>query len=47
MKKHFSTYVAQFNGAKELRMKLMETTNAEEAEQVIRTCLKKKAAIKP
>ena len=47
MKKHFATYVVGFDGAKELRMKLMGTNSAKEAEEVIRTYLKNKVAIKP
>lgn len=39
MKKHFATYVVGFDGAKELRMKLMEVSNAKEAEEVIETYL--------
>jgi nifR3 family TIM-barrel protein len=35
MKKHFKAYVEGFDGAKELRMKLMETTNANEVEQIV------------
>ncbi|MBY0472927.1 tRNA-dihydrouridine synthase [Patescibacteria group bacterium] len=35
MKKHFKAYVEGFTGAKELRMKLMETTNAQEIENII------------
>ena len=35
MKKHFKAYVEGFPGAKELRMQLMETTNAAEVEGVI------------
>ena len=34
MKKHFKAYVSEFEGAKELRMKLMETTNAKEVEKI-------------
>ena len=41
MKKHFATYVVGFDGAKELRMKLMETHSVKEAEKVITTFLKK------
>lgn len=36
MKKHFKAYVSGWDGAKELRMKLMETNSAEEVEKVIR-----------
>ncbi len=35
MKKHFKAYVEGFPGAKELRMRLMETTNAQEVEKII------------
>lgn len=35
MKKHFKAYVEGFNGAKELRMRLMETKNATEVEAII------------
>ncbi|MBU0723121.1 tRNA-dihydrouridine synthase [Patescibacteria group bacterium] len=37
MKKHFKAYVTGFDGAKELRQKLMETNNAKEVENVIKT----------
>jgi len=36
MKKHFKAYVSGWDGAKELRMKLMETKNAEELGKTIR-----------
>lgn len=36
MKKHFKAYVNGFDGAKELRVKLMETENAEQVESIIR-----------
>ena len=36
MKKHFKAYVEGFEGAKELRMKLMETNGALEVEAVVR-----------
>ncbi len=39
MKKHFKAYVHGFNGAKELRMKLMETKNASEVEKIIKKFL--------
>ena len=39
MKKHFAAYVVGFDGAKELRMKLMETRSAKEVEKVIDTFL--------
>jgi len=41
MKKHFASYVVGFDGAKELRMKLMGTNKVEEVEEVITTFLKK------
>jgi len=36
MKKHFKAYVSGWDGAKELRAKLMETKNAKEVERVIK-----------
>jgi tRNA-dihydrouridine synthase len=39
MKKHFKAYVHGFNGAKELRMKLMGCNSAGEIEKVIRKFL--------
>ncbi len=39
MKKHFKAYVEGFPGAKELRVSLMETTNAQEVEKLIRDFL--------
>src|SRR3990167_9960647 len=42
MKKHFKAYVEGFPGAKELRMRLMETTTAAEVEQIIGQFLKAK-----
>lgn len=35
MKKHFKAYVSGFDGAKELRAKLMETESAKEAEEIV------------
>ena len=35
MKKHYKAYVNGFDGAKELRMKLMETSNAREVERIV------------
>ena len=35
MKKHFKAYCEGFPGAKELRIKLMETRNAAEVEKII------------
>ncbi|KKQ19027.1 MAG: tRNA-dihydrouridine synthase [Parcubacteria group bacterium GW2011_GWC1_36_9] len=40
MKKHFKAYVNGFEGAKELRVKLMETENAEQVEDVVNDFLK-------
>lgn len=42
MKKHFKAYVNDFPGAKELRVKLMETENAEQVEKTINDFLIKK-----
>jgi len=42
MKKHFKAYVNGFTGAKELRIKLMETEGAKEVEKIIREFLKQK-----
>ena len=41
MKKHFKAYVNDFNGAKELRIKLMETENAGEVRKIVNDFLKK------
>lgn len=40
MKKHFKAYVEGFDGAKELRVKLMETKNAQEVQDCIEDFLK-------
>jgi tRNA-dihydrouridine synthase len=40
MKKHYKAYVNGFDGAKELRMKLMETNNAKEVEEIVVDFLK-------
>ena len=40
MKKHFKAYVEGFPGAKELRVQLMETTNAAEVKSIVETFLK-------
>ena len=40
MKKHFKAYVNDFPGAKELRIKLMETESAKEVEKIINDFLK-------
>ena len=40
MKKHFKAYVNDFDGAKELRIKLMETMTSKEVEAIIKEFLK-------
>jgi nifR3 family TIM-barrel protein len=40
MKKHFKAYVNGFDGAKELRIKLMETKNSKEVEKIVNSFLK-------
>jgi nifR3 family TIM-barrel protein len=40
MKKHYKAYVNGFDGAKELRVKLMECSNSQEVNIVIENCLK-------
>ncbi len=40
MKKHFKAYVGGFDGAKDLRAKLMETENSGEVEEIIREYFK-------
>ncbi|MCK9597179.1 tRNA-dihydrouridine synthase [Candidatus Pacearchaeota archaeon] len=42
MKKHFKAYVNGFGGAKELRVKLMNTNNFKEVEKIIKNYLKAK-----
>jgi nifR3 family TIM-barrel protein len=41
MKKHYKAYVNGFQGAKELRMELMEAKNAKEIEEIVNDFLKK------
>lgn len=41
MKKHFKAYINSFEGAKELRVKLMETENAKQVEKIVNDFLKK------
>ncbi len=41
MKKHFKAYINGFDGAKELRIKLMETNSAKEVEDIINDFLSK------
>ncbi len=38
MKKHFKAYVSGWDGAKELRMSLMETNNSDEVAQILKNC---------
>ena len=40
MKKHFKAYVNGFDGAKELRIELMDTNSAKEVEVIIKDFLK-------
>ena len=40
MKKHFKAYAEGFPGARELRMRLMETTSAREIKYLIEAFLK-------
>ncbi len=42
MKKHFKAYINGFDGAKELRIKLMETSNYREVEEIINNFLLEK-----
>jgi len=42
MKKHFKAYVSGFNGAADLRVRLMETNNADEVETIISQFLEAK-----
>ena len=39
MKKHYKAYVNGFDGAKELRAKLMETENAEGVAEIVKEFL--------
>ena len=41
MKKHFKAYVNGFNGAKELRMKLMDAENATQVKTITNDFLRK------
>jgi nifR3 family TIM-barrel protein len=41
MKKHFKAYVSGWDGAKELRMQLMETNSAKEVDKIIKEYLKR------
>jgi tRNA-dihydrouridine synthase len=42
MKKHFKAYVNGFDGAKELRVKMMESETVEEIENLVEDFLKQK-----
>jgi len=42
MKKHFKAYINGFEGAKELRVKLMDTVDAKQVEKIINDFLRKK-----
>ncbi len=42
MKKHYKAYIAGFDGAKELRIQLMEANNSDEVESIIKKFLSKK-----
>jgi len=44
MKKHYKAYVTGFDGAHELRTKLMETKNYEEVEEIVKEFLKNSSA---
>lgn len=39
MKKHYKAYVNGFDGAKELRMKLMEAQNAKQVEEIVESAM--------
>lgn len=45
MKKHFKAYVTEFDGAKELRVKLMETNSAAEIKKVVDTFLRERGGV--
>lgn len=45
MKKHFKAYVSDFDGAKELRAKLMETESASQAEEILNGFLENDIAV--
>ncbi len=45
MKKHFKAYVNSFEGAQELRAKLMETNNSSEVEKIIKDFLKQESRV--
>jgi hypothetical protein len=40
MKKHFKAYVSEFDGAKELRIKLMESNGLKEVEKIVKDYIK-------
>lgn len=45
MKKHYKAYISGWNGAKELRMKLMEANNASDVEQTVNDYLSSKKTV--
>jgi nifR3 family TIM-barrel protein len=45
MKKHFKAYVSGWNGAKELRIKIMKADNAAGVEKIVKEYLKAKSAV--
>ncbi|MFA5999812.1 MAG: tRNA-dihydrouridine synthase [Candidatus Paceibacterota bacterium] len=45
MKKHFKAYVNGFDGAKELRVKLMEVDNAKQVEKIVKEFLKNNKSV--
>jgi nifR3 family TIM-barrel protein len=45
MKKHFKAYVTGFDGAKELRVKLMDTGSAQEVKEVVDTFLRERGGV--
>jgi len=45
MKKHYKAYANGFDGAKELRAKLMETESAAEAEKIVNDFLRNSGII--
>jgi len=46
MKKHYKAYVTGFDGAKELRVELMEAKNSTDVETIVERCIKKGSMLK-
>jgi tRNA-dihydrouridine synthase len=46
MKKHYKAYVHGFDGAKDLRVKMMDAKNASEVESIVREFLKEFGEVK-